>query len=112
MASLGQKVALIGASAAMSPQDRARLEGLLAALGRQRDEKPGHGNAAPAMPALDAQERLSTGVAPALEGSVEEGALMPSAVALSVSFTNEELERLFHLRRAFLQRHRTTPMEE
>ena len=35
-ASLSQKVALFGASAVMTPQDRERLDGLLAAVGRQQ----------------------------------------------------------------------------
>ena len=37
-ASLSQKVALFGASAVMTPQDRERLDGLLAAVEQQRDE--------------------------------------------------------------------------
>jgi hypothetical protein len=37
-ASLSQKVALFGASAVMTPQDRQRLEGLLAAVERQQSE--------------------------------------------------------------------------
>ena len=35
-ASLAQKVALFGASAVMTPQDRERLDGLLAAVEAQR----------------------------------------------------------------------------
>jgi hypothetical protein len=37
-ASLSQKVALFGASAVMTPQDRERLDGLLAAVERRQDE--------------------------------------------------------------------------
>jgi len=39
-ASLGEKVALFGASAVMTPQDRSRLEGLLAAVERQQQAAP------------------------------------------------------------------------
>jgi hypothetical protein len=39
-ASLGQKVALFGASAVMTPQDRERLDGLLAAVESQRGTAP------------------------------------------------------------------------
>jgi hypothetical protein len=47
-ASLSQKVALFGASAVMTPQDRERLDGLLAAVERgQRETSQG-------MPVLDA----------------------------------------------------------
>jgi hypothetical protein len=38
-ASLGQKVALFGASAVMTPQDRARLEALLVAVERQQGQR-------------------------------------------------------------------------
>jgi len=43
-ASLSQKVALFGASAVMTPQDRERLEGLLAAVERQQhtESMPAH----------------------------------------------------------------------
>jgi hypothetical protein len=40
-ASLGQKVALFGASAVMTPQDRARLDALLAAVERQQGKRQG-----------------------------------------------------------------------
>jgi hypothetical protein len=49
-ASLSQKVALFGASAVMTPQDRQRLDGLLAAVERQH---------ACIMPALEPQQPLS-----------------------------------------------------
>jgi hypothetical protein len=49
-ASLSQKVALFGASAMMTPQDRERLDGLLAAVARGQHEIP-HG-----APSLDAPE--------------------------------------------------------
>jgi hypothetical protein len=39
-ASLSQKVALFGASAVMTPQDRERLDGLLAAVEQQREVTP------------------------------------------------------------------------
>jgi hypothetical protein len=69
-ASLGQKVALFGASAVMTPQDRERLEGLLSAVERQQQ--------AATTPVLE-QDRAS---AQTLEEDADEVALRPFAVAL------------------------------
>jgi hypothetical protein len=49
-ASLSQKVALFGASAVMAPQDRERLDGLLAAVERGQREAPAN------TPALNAPQ--------------------------------------------------------
>jgi hypothetical protein len=55
-ASLGQKVALFGASAVMTDEDRERLDGLLAAVERRQSEES-HGTSA--LEALEAEERES-----------------------------------------------------
>jgi len=55
-ASLSQKVALFGASAVMTPQDRERLDDLLAAVERGQREAP---ESTPALDALAATERVS-----------------------------------------------------
>jgi hypothetical protein len=77
-ASLEQKVALFGASAVMTPEDGARLDGLLAVLGRQRDEAQRLVEAAHGAPSIDEREWPVTGVAPDLDQRVEE-ALRPFA---------------------------------
>ena len=53
-ASLSQKVALFGASAVMTPQDRERLDGLLAAVERGQREAP---EGVPVLEAPEAAER-------------------------------------------------------
>jgi hypothetical protein len=74
-ASLSQKVALFGASAVMTPQDRARLDALLAAVERQQGQRQGAGlGASEAPPAASSREAPPTvaGGAGGAGGDVDE----------------------------------------
>jgi hypothetical protein len=71
-ASLSQKVALFGASAVMTPQDREHLNGLLAAVERQQ----------PARATSTPEQLLSRTTAPADEPSEAEMAMRPFAAAI------------------------------
>jgi hypothetical protein len=71
-ASLSQKVALFGASAVMTPQDRERLDGLLAAVEAQKGPHEG-ASLPPASPA-DRSAEVATGNGPfALNGHHRNG---------------------------------------
>jgi hypothetical protein len=61
-ASLSQKVALFGASAVMTPQDRERLDGILAAVERRQSEGR-HGTPALDAPASVERESLQEALA-------------------------------------------------
>jgi hypothetical protein len=61
-ASLGQKVALFGASAVMTPQDRERLDGLLAAVEAQQG--PREAALLPPEAVADLPVEVATGNAP------------------------------------------------
>ena len=66
-ASLGQKVALFGASAVMTAQDRERLDGLLAAVERQQGVTPAQleeSSATAILPAEDTASEVATSAGP------------------------------------------------
>jgi hypothetical protein len=71
-ASLSQKVALFGASAVMTPQDRARLDGLLEAVAAQ--QSPREANPLPARSLADLPVEVATSSVPfALNGHQRSG---------------------------------------
>jgi hypothetical protein len=70
-ASLSQKVALFGASAVMTPQDRARLDGLLAAVARRQAEM-----------ATTHEPTASLAPMPTDDHDAAEGALRPFAAVI------------------------------
>jgi hypothetical protein len=72
-ASLSQKVALFGASAVMTPQDRERLDGLLAAVERQQQSE-----------VLPHEQDLSRSTSSVDESRDPKGAERPFAVAIPV----------------------------
>jgi hypothetical protein len=74
-ASLSQKVALFGASAVMTEQDRERLHGLLAAVERHQSEAP---VGVPVLEAPEAAEREELAVKAAQNGHASPLALGPS----------------------------------
>jgi hypothetical protein len=84
-ASLGQKVALFGASAVMTPQDRARLDALLVAVERQQGQRQG------------AAEELAegAGVAPDAAAPGREVAPLPRVSSAEVADWSEEAPRPF-----------------
>jgi hypothetical protein len=100
-ASLSQKVALFGASAVMTPQDRERLEGLLSAVERQQQAG-----------ATTYERRLVRAGASADELVEAVMALIPSSNAPASTFKHEDLARLRELRRGFLRQHGVTPRDE
>jgi len=101
----------------MTPQDRARLDGLLAAVARRQAEMATtHEPTASLAPMpTDDHDAAEGGIAP-FRGSDPlarvEVALILSSRALGATFTSEELARLRRLRRVFLRQHGITPRDE
>ncbi len=119
-ASLSQKVALFGASAVMTPQDRTRLDGLLSAVERQQQagetltpEREQSRSPAAEDTSHEAEVALRpfAAVVPVALARRVEVALIPSSSVAAGTFTPEELAHLQEMRRAFLLWHGITPRD-